>query len=335
MRPLTPPPPEVLAVAHAQEGLVKTAQCDALGMSRNRLARLARQGRWVRVAPGVYDTDPVPVDHRGRPDLFDHRRRWAAWRAVLALGPRATPVGQTALVFHEVRGLPVRITPEVSVPGGSARLPPDVALVRQYDPTIPTVLVAGRRVPTVLHALAQAVPTLDRRHAVAVLDDAVHRGLITRAEVEAAHDLARERRGVERTHGWWQLVDGRAESPLETAVRLDCVDAGVPPDDLQRVLVDRQGAFLGRGDMVWRLPDGRWFWLEADGAEVHAAPAALYDDRRRQNALVADGGVVMHRVTGRDLRTPGDLGREVARRLRTLGWVPGQVLPDPPSPLRP
>ncbi|MFI2104823.1 type IV toxin-antitoxin system AbiEi family antitoxin domain-containing protein [Isoptericola sp. NPDC019693] len=327
MRPLSPPPTRALDLARSQDGLITTAQCEAAGMTRTRLARMAGQGRWVRVAPGVYDTDPVPVDHRERPDFFDHRRRRAAWRAVLALGPNAMPVGQCALVFHDVRGLPTRIAPEASVPG-SARLPRDVAIVRQYDPTTPTVLIAGRKVPTVLHALAQAVPTLDRRHAVAVLDNAVHQGLITRAEVERAHDLARGRRGVERTHDWWRLVDGRAESPLETAVRLECVDADVPPDDLQRVLVDRRGIFLGRGDMVWRLPDGRWFWLEADGSDVHAAPAALYDDRRRQNALVADGSVVMQRVTGRDLRVPGTLGREVAARLRRLGWTPGQQLPQ-------
>ncbi|MEU2199443.1 type IV toxin-antitoxin system AbiEi family antitoxin domain-containing protein [Isoptericola sp. NPDC019482] len=335
MRPLSPPPPRVLDVAHEQDGLITTAQCEASGMTRNRMSRLALQGRWIRVAPGVYDTDPVPVDDRERPDLFDHRRRWFAWRALLALGPNAMPVGQAALVFHGVRGLPVRITPEASLPGG-ARLPSDVAVVRQYDPTTPTVAISGRRVPTLLHALAQAIPTLDRRHAVAVLDDVVHRGLITRAQVETAHDLARGRRGVERTHGWWRLVDGRAESPLETAVRLECTDAGVPPDDLQRVLVDRRGTFLGRGDMVWHLPDGRWFWLEADGAEVHAAPAALYDDRRRQNTLVAEGGVVMQRVTGRDLRVPGDLGRQVAAQLHRLGWIPGQRLPSTTkSPLRP
>ncbi|MFI2294174.1 type IV toxin-antitoxin system AbiEi family antitoxin domain-containing protein [Isoptericola sp. NPDC019571] len=333
MRPLSPPPARVLDVARAQAGLITTAQCEAAGMTRTRLARMARQGRWVRAAPSVYDTDPVPVEHRERPDLFDHRRRWSAWRAVLALGPNAMPVGQSALVFHGVRGLPVRITPEASLPG-AARLQPDVAVVRQYDPATPTKLVAGRRVPTVLHALAQAVPTLDRRHAVAVLDDAVHQGLITRAQVEQAHDLARGRRGVERTHAWWQLVDGRAESPLETAVRLECIDAGVPPDDLQRVLVDDQGTFLGRGDMVWRLPDGRWFWLEADGSEVHSSPAALYEDRRRQNALVADGGVVMQRVTGRDLYGPVGLGHQIAARLRNLGWVPGQPLPQQPSTLR-
>lgn len=297
-------------------------------MTRTRLSRLALQGRWVRAAPGVYDTDPVPVDHRERPDLYDHRRRRSVWLALLALGPRAVPVGQSALALHGVQGLPVRITAEVMVPG-SSRAPRDVAVVRQYDPSTPTGTVAGRPLPTVPHALAQAVPTLDRRHAVAVLDNAVHQRLITRAQVEQVHDLARGRRGVERTHPWWRLVDGRAESPLETWVRLECVDADAPPDDLQRELVDRDGRFLGRGDMVWLLPGRRWFLLEADGTGVHAAPSALYDDRRRQNALVAEGGVVMQRVTGRDLREPGDLGRQVAGRLKALGWVQGQALPEP------
>lgn len=195
-------------------------------MSADRLARMVRQGRWVRLSNGVYDTDPVPVDGRDRDDVFDHRRRRQAWVGLLAFGPTAIAVGQSALALHEIQGLPVDIASEVMLPGGSARASRDGVLVRQYEAGLPTEHHAGRRVATVLRALAQAVPTLDRRHAVAVLDNAVHARRITRAEVEVAHDLARGRRGVDRTHPWWRLVDGRAESPLETWARLECIDAG-------------------------------------------------------------------------------------------------------------
>lgn len=301
---------------------MSTRQCEAAEMSADRLARMARQGRWVRLSTGVYDTDPVPVDHRERRDLFEHRRRRAAWFGLLAYGPTAIAVGQSALALRDVQGLPVHISPEVMLPGGRPRVGRDGIIVRQYDAGLPTELVHGRRVARVVHALAQAVPHLGRRHAVAVLDNAVYSGKVTRAEVETAHDLARGRRGVERTHPWWQLVDGRAESPLETWARLECLDAGVPPDDLQREFHAPDGRFIGRGDLVWRLPGGRWFLLEMDGAEVHGSLDAVYSDRTRQNALVADGGVVVQRATADDLRVPGRLGDQVAGRLRRAGWRP-------------
>jgi len=271
MRPLTPPPADLLTLAARQEFLVTTGQCEAAGMSADRLARMVRQGRWVRLSNGVYDTDTVPVDGRDRDDVFDHRRRRQAWVGLLAFGPTAIAVGQSALALHEIQGLPVDIASEVMLPEGSARASRDGVLVRQYEAGLPTEHHAGRRVATVLRALAQAVPTLDRRHAMAVLDNAVHARRITRAEVEVAHDLARGRRGVDRTHPWWRLVDGRAESPLETWARLECIDAGAEPDDLQRELFAPDGRFLGRGDLVWLLPDGRWLLLEVDGARDQRA----------------------------------------------------------------
>ncbi|WP_446719697.1 type IV toxin-antitoxin system AbiEi family antitoxin domain-containing protein [Isoptericola sp. F-RaC21] len=106
MRPLTPPPPTLLALAARQEGLVTTRQCETAQMSIDGLARMVRQGRWVRLCTAVYDTDPVPVDHRERRDLFDHRRRRAAWFGLLAYGPTAIAVGQSALALHGSRGCP-------------------------------------------------------------------------------------------------------------------------------------------------------------------------------------------------------------------------------------
>lgn len=326
-RPLREPPAPLLARAARQEGLVTTAQCEAAGMDGGWLGRMVAQRRWVRTTSGVYDTDPVPVDARERDDRYDHRRRRAAWLGMLAHGPGAVAVGQSALALHGVQGLPVRVRPEVMVRQGGARRRRDGIVVRQLSPDLPTVPFADRRIAAVLHALAQAVPTLDRGHAVAVLDSAVHLGKVSRADVETAHDLARGHRGVERTHEWWGLVDGRAESPLESRARLECIDADVPPDDLQRELVSTDGRFLGRGDLAWALPDGRWLLLEVDGADVHSAPDALFHDRERQNRLVAEGGVVVLRTTSGELAVPGRLGDQMAARLRRYGWRPDR-LPD-------
>lgn len=179
-----------------------------------------------------------------------------------------------------------------------------------------TVEVDGRRVVTVEWALAQAVPELDRRHAVALMDSALHLRLIDERGLERAHRLARGRRGVAKTHEWWSLADGRAESPLETFGRLDCVDLCIPPDDLQVEIFDRNGRFLGRGDMGWRLKDGRWLIAEMDGQEFHDDPDALYRDRRRQNDLVQVADVL--RFASVDVYS-GTVASTVRRHLRIHG----------------
>jgi hypothetical protein len=145
------------------------------------------------------------------------------------------------------------------------------------------------------------------------MDSALHLGLIDERELERAHRLARGRRGVARTHEWWCLADGRAESPLESQGRLDCLDSGVPPDELQVELRSPGGHLLGRGDMGWRLEDGRWLIAEMDGREWHETPDALLRDRRRQNDL-ASVAVVL-RFTSDDVRE-GTVGGTVRRHLR-------------------
>jgi hypothetical protein len=82
-------------------------------------------------------------------------------------------------------------------------------------------------------ALIQALPDLPRRHGVAVLDDVLHRGLLTPLGLERVRRGLAGRRGAEEVRGWLDLADARAESPLETFARLECVDAGLPPDELQ------------------------------------------------------------------------------------------------------
>ena len=175
--------------------------------------------------------------------------------------------------------------------------------------------VAGRLVAAPEWALAQAVPELDRDDAVAVMDSAQNTGQLTAIGLARAHDLARHRRGVHRTHEWWELSDGRAESPLETFGRLDCVDGGVPPDELQVRIHDAGGVLLGDGDLGWRQRTGRWLIAEMDGREVHEAPIALLHDRHRQNRFLIDGDADVLRFTYRDLHPRGSIARTVLRRL--------------------
>ncbi len=307
MRRPAPLPDGLIRTARRQEGLLAAQQCDAAGVGADRRASLRRAGLLLPVAWGVHDAGPScrsagddgsypgPSAH---PD--DHRRRRTAWHALLAAGPRAVATGPCALALLGVHGLPARIRPEVAMADGTHRTPQGVR-VRCVMPRS-VHRVRGALVVDPVTALAQAVCELDRDHAVSVLDSAVQRSLVGPDQVGEVRDLARGRRGSRRAAGWWDLVDGRAESPLETRARLQCRDAGVAPDDLQVPVRGADGSVVARGDLGWWLGDGRLLVAEIDGAGPHSTPQALYRDRSRQNAVVATGALLL-RFTATDIRT--------------------------------
>lgn len=314
-------PPALRHLALRQAGLVSLRQCVDHGVPADRVTRAARSGRWRRVARGVYDVGPEGVADL---DRYDLRRRRAAVLGVLA-HPGAVATGLCALVLQDVSGAPLEIRPEVAFPDGSAREADTPVRVRRL-PLRRWTLVDGLPCCVVEDALAQAVPGVDRRHAIALMDSALHRRAMSPEGLARAHDAARGRPGVERTHRWWSEADGRSESPAETWARLACADAGVPPDTLQLVVVDRRGGFLARVDLAWFLPDGRALLVEIDGQDVHSRPDALFADRARQNRIVT-GRTVVRRYTGRDAWR-GTVAADVTRLLRAAGWRPGRPVPE-------
>jgi very-short-patch-repair endonuclease len=127
---------------------------------------------------------------------------------------------------------------------------------------------------------------LDRFGVAAIADSALNRGLVTEAEIAAILARLRGRRGAVVARQALTEADGRAESPLETRVRLRAADGKVAPDQLQYVVRRSDGSFVARCDFAWtrdRLVG------EADGIEPHSTPDALSHDRDRQNALMALG----------------------------------------------
>lgn len=298
-------PMPLLVLAAQQTGLVSTAQCDRDGLGRYRRHRLVASGGARVATRGVLDLGPVLAEVGLAADGPDERRRRSAYLALLTHGPAAVAVGQCALAMHGVEGLPLSVPAEVALPAGMGREARDGVAVRRFAASMPTVTVGSFRVAAPVCALAQAICELDRGHAIAVLDSALQRGVVGPGDLDEVARLARGRRGAARLHGWWQLVDGRAQSPLETRARLQCVDAGIPPDDLQVPVRDASGRIVARGDLGWKLRRGRWLLVEIDGAGPHSAPDALFEDRRRQNAVVATGAVDMMRFTARDLKRSG------------------------------
>ncbi|WP_125776800.1 hypothetical protein [Antribacter gilvus] len=249
--------------------------------------------------------------------MLDRLRRRSAWIALLACGPHSVAVGQCALALLGVQGLPLHIEPEAAlVPKRSTCVAPGVRL-RGYA-LHPDDIDPSRRCVILLVALAQALPTLPRERAVAVLDHLLNTGRLRAEDLPVLHDLLRGRPGAKAVHRWFTEVDGRSESPLETFARLECVDAGVPPHDLQREFFDDRGRFLGRADLVWRLPRNRWLVVEIDGDEFHSSREARTRDAQRQNDLVSGGNIVVLRFTYDHLRRRGTVGAEVRTAIARL-----------------
>lgn len=308
MRPAIAPT-EVSRLALRHEGLICLGQCRDLGLSADRVRSLLANGSWRRVVRGVFDTTPDALrDH-------DADRRRTAWLGLLAVGPDAVSVGTCALALHDVAGLPRTLTPEVAMADRRHVRGPTGVRVRRYRDMGAPVSIKGWSVSDIPTALVQALPAVDRLHAVAILDHLVNRAMIDDQRVTSVRARVHRRRGGRRLAEIWPLVDGRAESPLETWARLDCVDAGLPPDDLQIIVRDAAGAFVGRVDMGWFRADGSLVAVEIDGQGVHSTPGSLYADRDRQNRLLSIPGVTVLRFTIQDLRPPGTIARAVRAAL--------------------
>lgn len=313
MRRPAPLPVDLLGLARAQEGLLSAAQCDRAGVTAARRRALRGTGGLQPVLRGVDDVAPLLVDAPFLPLVPDpgHRRRRAAWLALLAAGvDRAVAVGACALALYGVEGLPGVIRPEAALPGASPRARRGGVVVRCFDPGVTVRSRGHARLVEPVRALAQAVCELDRDHAVAVLDSAVHRRLVRDDELAVVAALVRGRRGASAVSGWWDLLDGRAQSPLETWARLQCRDEGVAPHDLQVPVRDGLGRVVAHGDLGWWLRDGRLLVAEIDGAGPHGTPDALYRDRERQNRVVGTGALLL-RFTADDVRS-----RRVASEVR-------------------
>jgi hypothetical protein len=303
-------PPALLELARDQAGLVSCHQCAEHGVGSSTRTTLVRRGAWARVARGVYDTGLATPSGNEWGD--SHQR--TTWLSLLA-GPRtAVPVGLTALALHGVWGLP-RSLPAMISYGGRHTAGAGPTTVRQFARPLRTTLVAGREVADVETALVQALPEVGRDLAVVMVDNCLHQRLLTPAGLDRVRRAVRGRRGAARLHQVWPLVDGRAASPLETRARLGCIDAGLPPDDLQVIVLDDDGEFIARGDLGWIHPDGHWVVAEMDGLDLHSRPDPLFGDRSRQNSVVRRTTAKMFRYTGADVRS----GRMVRELRDTLG----------------
>lgn len=146
-------------------------------------------------------------------------------------------------------------------------------------------------------------------------DHLVHGGLTTVdrlvefAHTQHLHGVLRARRAV-------RFVRRGVESPLETTVRLMLVMARLPEPECNAVILDRVGAFLARGDLVYR---SRRILIEYDGWHHERDAEQRVKDIGRRERLEAEGWRVIV-VTVGDLASPRDIVRRVHQALTSRGY---------------
>jgi hypothetical protein len=281
------------ALEMCQHGVISRTAAQRCGLTDCEIARLLRTHQWRRLFRGTYLVNAYQVSEISR----------ATWMqaALTAHGPTACLVGPTAAEVHGFQGVP--LSPDVMWIG----MTPSTSRHRRQAPahltascvgddrqiqirtrqlcvgTGETTLVQGLRVTRPLRTLVDAALDLDRAHALSVIDSALNLGAVTLDEVTTEVTTCRGRPGVRALRGVLPLVDARAQSPLETRIRLACIDGGVPPDDLQFPVRDQWGTLLGLADLAWWRGLRRPLIVEADGAGPHSVPYALFRDRYRAN----------------------------------------------------
>jgi len=272
-----------------------------MGWTDSRIAHAVRSGRLRTAFAGTYVTHG---DSSGEPLLL-----LAALQT--HLGADAIGVLGTAALAH---GLP---EPWPSDGHVHVRVPPGREHANRKGITFHAWSVdatdictaAGLRVTTPLRTLTDIACLADRMSAVSAMDAALRSGLATTQDLIDLERTTRQRRGSRRSRSWWRLADARAESPLETRVRLCAIDGGYPPDALQLPITIDGRRY--RADLAWLQPNGRWLIGEADGRDVHSAPDALYADRHRANDIVG-GGADIVRFVWADTCTRGGVTRSLA-----------------------
>jgi Protein of unknown function (DUF559) len=294
---------EAVRRARRQHGALTRSQAIHEGLTPARLKRLVATGTWTSPVRGTFVVAGIPDALRARA------------QAAALMCPGAVVYAITAARLHELAALPPERGDEpihLVLPRGDSRAQRRGITLRWSNLLDEEITELDRlRVTTVQRTLADMVLRTNREQAVAMLDAALNGGRISPEEIPAIRLMTRGRAGCGRSAGWWRLVDGRAESPLETRIRLLLLDAGHEPEALQWLVEDR-GTPVARLDLAW---PSRRLALEADGAEPHQRPEALYRDRIRQNALVTLGWRVLRFTWDDALHQPAWIIDQVRRYL--------------------
>ncbi len=276
-------------VPQAQRGRPFTlAEAVASGLTR----RMLQGRRFRRVARDVYVCVAEPLDHG------------ILCRAACRADPHAV-LSQASAVLAYTLPLGVREPqpwlPHLTTPVG---LPPvdrrgAICHVERIPPWQVTQTTLGP-------ATSPARTFIDRAAAlrledlVALGDARLWRQLVSHEELFAVVQWGVGRRGIVRARQAVPLLDGRAESSMESWTRVILALAELPPPEVGADIHDENGTWLATADLVWRRAK---LIVEYDG-RVHLSERQRRIDAQRHHLLVAQGWTILHVTADEVLRRP-------------------------------
>jgi len=287
--------------------IITTAELTAAGFSSARIQTLARRGNLYQVRRGVYANGPRAGEILA---IADGKQLLELAAAVAVAGTGAVVSHESAAYLHslDLLSMPEAATLTCSpARGWTGRLG-----VRLHAMALPSEHITTRaRLPvtTPARTVVDLARTLSFRAGVVTADSALHRKLVTKAELTTVLDSCRRWPGARRAAEVISFADSRAESPLESIARVAFADCGLPPPELQ-VWLGGTSEPVGRVDFYWK--QYRTI-AEVDGALKYADPDRARAQLRRDALLRDDGFEVVHFTWQQITQTPEHVAASIRK----------------------
>ena len=214
---------------------------------------------------------------------------YAAW---LWSGRRGIVAGRAAAALHGAKWLD-DVTP-IEIVGPFNHPPPGIIVRRERIGVEDLVDLGGLRVTNPARTAFDLARHLPRGVAVAHLDALSAATGLTAAQVTPLIDRHKGTRRVRQCQTALSLMDGGAQSPKESWLRLVLIDAGLPRPVTQIRVTD--GQFVAYLDMGWEAP---MVALEYDG-DHHRTDRTQYVKDIRRAEMVNRLGWQVIRVINED-----------------------------------
>ena len=244
-------------------------------------------------------------------DLQETREtRFAAARLVIP--PNGTLCGLTAawLLGADVRRLDDLDVHAGFLKGERIRPRPGIIVCQEtLDPSDITTF-DGVQLTTPVRTAFDCLRWLRRAEGLVVADSLAHLGHFSVDELRAYFASKRRLRNLRIGERLVDLIEPLTESPMETRMRFELVDAGLPRPTSQHNVYAAHGGFVGRLDLAY--PEAR-LGVEYDGADHFLQRR---EDDRRRAAIRACGWEVLVYSADDVFKTPWSMCAEVRNHLR-------------------
>jgi hypothetical protein len=315
-----------------------TAQAREAGLSRPALERLLDAGEIVRQRHGWY----------AQPTLGDPRVGWEErvethlerLRTAIASRPGHAASHTSSALLHGLAvtvsaGTPVHLTTIDRAP--SSRRFPGLRIHRSETVANDTERVAGVRSTVLVRTVADVLRTRTLPHGVAMLDDALRRGLVGLDELTRLVDEQRRWGGRPRALAAIRLADPLRETWAESFSFVHLHLQGQPLPLPQVEVYDARGAFVARVDGLWPETgvvgecDGEMKYfiddLDEDPTPEETVLRRLAEESARQGRIEATGLGVVRWSPAQVRDDPDCVSRRINRMAATVrpeqftGWV--------------